>query len=175
MHIPIEHEHAPGPELRDGQSGRDRDVVEQAESHRPVRFGVVARRAYRAEAHRSLAGHQRARHRARRAGRMPCGLKRALPDEGVGIECATARRTELLDQAHVARGVDQPQLLVARGGRLATLPFGPRPRREGLLDRPQPPRRVGVAGRVRLRVVGQARGVAEVEPRGRAASVVHLL
>ena len=62
--VPVEYEHALHPVLADRQLGGDRHIVEQAEAHRAVAFGVVAGGPYSAEAHRRLAGEQRLRHRA---------------------------------------------------------------------------------------------------------------
>ena len=41
VHVPVEHEDALGAEVADRERGRDCDVVEQAEPHRPVGFRVV--------------------------------------------------------------------------------------------------------------------------------------
>ena len=42
MYIPVNDHHPFQPELGDRQLGADRDVVEQAEPHRPVAVGVMA-------------------------------------------------------------------------------------------------------------------------------------
>ena len=64
---------------------RDRDVVEQAEPHRPVGLGVMARRPDQRQ--RRLAGLERVTRRVdRRAGRQQRDLVRLRARERIGIE-----------------------------------------------------------------------------------------
>ena len=102
--VPVEDEHALGPELADRQLGGDRDVVEEAEAHRPPRFGVVAGGAQRAEADPVLAAQQRPRHRAGASGGVQGGPVGGLADEGVGVDGAAVRRGRARGSTRCGRG-----------------------------------------------------------------------
>ena len=95
VHVPVEDEHALYAELAPRQLGRDGDVVEQAEAHRTVGFGVVPRRAQRRKTHPSLPGEQCA-HQLTGAS---CGVQRGavgiLADDRVGIGSTAAGRRQL--------------------------------------------------------------------------------
>jgi hypothetical protein len=81
VHVPVDNHHALQAELGDRQLGCDRDVVEQAEPHRTVLAGMVARRAQRAEAGAALIGDQMPDHRARASRRVDRGLVRGRADD----------------------------------------------------------------------------------------------
>ena len=55
-------------QLADRVLGGDRDVVEEAEAHRPGRFGVVPRRTHTTERDVGFVLHQCPRHLARATG-----------------------------------------------------------------------------------------------------------
>ena len=100
-------EHAPGAQLGDREGGGERDVVEQAEPHRAVGFGVMTGGTYGAEPERRLAGHQRTRHLERAAGGMERGAKGGLADERVPIDRAAAGERQLPDPLDVTSGMDE--------------------------------------------------------------------
>ena len=56
--VPVEDQDALGAAGVERVGGGDGDVVEQAEAHRPVALGVVARRPQGAEGELGLAGEQ---------------------------------------------------------------------------------------------------------------------
>ena len=94
-------------------SGRDRDVVEEAEAHHPLLQGVMSGRAHEGEAavERSLD-----RGACREGGRL---VGRGRPD-GVGSDPRAAGKR--LNASEVLRGVAKEQLLL--GGRAALGPRG---------------------------------------------------
>ena len=114
--VPVEDEDPLGAELADRQLGRDRDVVEEAEAHRPRRFGVVAGGAHGAEADPVLAAEQRPGHRAGAAGGVQGRAVGGLADEGVGVDRAAAGEAELADRLDVTGAVDELQLASLGGG-----------------------------------------------------------
>ena len=57
MDVEIDHRHALGAVVGAGVKRGNGDAVEQAESHRPRRLGVVSRRAHRAEGVVGLTRH----------------------------------------------------------------------------------------------------------------------
>ena len=167
VHVPVEHEHPLRAQLRDGEGGGERDVVEQAEPHRPVGFGVVAGGAHAAEPQRRLAGHQRAGHLTRAAGGVQRGAVGGLADERVGVDRAAPGQRELPDPLDVTGAVHELQLRLLGGRGGAPLPAQPVARGQRALDLLQALGRVGMLGHVRPRIVLQARRVAEVEARVR--------
>jgi hypothetical protein len=67
--VPVEDQHALGAVRRRRMARRDRRVAEEAEAHRAVGLGVVARGTQRREAGGGLAGQQRVDERDAAAGR----------------------------------------------------------------------------------------------------------
>ena len=167
VHVPVEDEHAARAELGDRELRGDGDVVEQAEAHRTIRFGVVAGRAQRREAGARFAGEQRARQLAGAAGGVQRRAVGGLADVGVRVDRAAAARGELLDRTNQARVVDQLQPALLRGRRGAPLPPEPVLGREHTLELEQPLGRVGVRGHVHAWIVLQRGRVAEIQPRAR--------
>ena len=131
--VPVEDRHALEPVGLLRVAGRDRDVVEQAEAHRPIDAGVVAGRAGQGEQavgpvvglHRDRV--DRGEHRSRRQQALVERLRR---DPGVGVEPERrvgARALEQLDEALVvgAQRVGHPR--VPRRQDEELIPFGTRP------------------------------------------------
>jgi hypothetical protein len=113
----------------------DRDVVEEAEPHRPSRVGVMTGRAVDRRAGRDLAAGQRVGQRRGPAGRVQRRLPGAGRGDGVDVDHAAALRAEALDAIHVQRVVHRLERLAGGRGRLAHVPAEPVARGEGLLDR----------------------------------------
>ena len=158
--VPVEDQHLLDPALRERVRDPDRDVVEQAEAHRPPRFGVVAGRAQPAEREAVLAGEQPLRRARGGAGPAQRRLPGGFADERVGVEGAAAGRAEALRSGRRARTRGRGS---ARGARLAAprRPTGPasRRRRAGARSRGSA-RRSRDAGRCRDRTTrgGGSRG-----------------
>ncbi len=124
--------------LRAGVGGGHRDVVEQAEPHRPLALGVMPRRPHEHQ-RRSAARHRVVDADQRRPGRQASQLVGLRRGERVGIEHRGAARGSR-DALDVVAIVDRPQLLERR-----------RPRRQ---DRPALP---APGGRHRVEDVGPFR------------------
>ncbi len=112
VHVPIDDRHAlPGCcELRRS----DRDVVEEAEAHRPVGHGMVSRRAARRKGDVTRSGLERVDGVEHGTG----GPQRGGPRPGrrvrVGIEIAPASLAEAFELRHVARGVHTLEIVDGR-------------------------------------------------------------
>jgi hypothetical protein len=174
MDVPVEDQHTRGAKSRDRGSGRDRDVVEEAEAHRARRLRVVACRTHAAEAGVGLAGQQQADHLDRTARGVQRGVERRFADVGVRVDRAAALPAQRRDRVHVAARVDELEVLCARRIRFDARPAEPVALAERALECEQPLGRVRVPGREQARIVLQARGVAQVDtcsrggPRARA-------
>jgi hypothetical protein len=164
--VPVEDEDALGAQLGDRQLGGDRDVVEEAEAHRPVRLGVVAGRPAGAEGDRGVAGEEPADHLAGAPGRVKGGAVGGLAGVGVGVDRAAAGGAEPADPLDVPALVDAQQVPLLGDGGEEALPAEPVALGERRLDRPQPQRRLGVPRQPGAGVVLQAGRVAEVEHAG---------
>ena len=98
-------------------AGGDGGIVEEAETHRRRRFGVMARRPRGDEGVFDLAGH----HLVDREHRSPGGADRRLPGAGrhggvlVDPDAPFLGRG-LLDRRHVVGGMDAPQASSATRG-----------------------------------------------------------
>ena len=170
VHVPVEDQHPLRAALGDRVRGGHRDVVEQAEAHRPVALGVVPGRPKAAERSSRVAGEQalgRPRGAPPRSGAPP---RRSARSATVSWSIMPPpARAKLLDRVDVSGIVDALERLAVGGGRLGALraePVALRPWR----PRPPPaaPRSPG-AGRCRggARRGGRRRGplVGTVTPR----------
>ena len=157
---------ARAPSSRDRHLGRDRDVVEEAEAHRPVRLRrggrTAARRRSRPRPRRRAARGSSRRRRRRRAApprrrprRRRC--RRRSRRRRRGRACGSPRRARALwtssssrsSAAGACRRSQPSQSRSASAASIATHPLG----------------RLGVPGHQLPRVVLEAGGVAEVEHR----------
>ena len=111
-----------GAKLADRELGRDRDVVEQTEAHRAIRFGMMPGGSHPAETEPRLASHQCPSHLAGAAGGVQRRAVRGLPDERVRVDRAATGQRQLLDLLDVACAVDQLQLGLRRRRRLRAAP-----------------------------------------------------
>ena len=145
---------------RDRSCGRHGDVVEQAEAHRALALGVMAGGPDPAEADLGLAGEQRADHLTAAPAACRAASIRGLARRKVSGSIAPPRRAQLADGAHVALGVDELELRLARRRRLAALPAQPVPLGRARA-RASPGARACRDGPARTAgIVGQARRVA---------------
>ena len=167
-------------ELGDRRGGRDGDVVEQAEAHRPAPLRRGGRRDARRRSPTSrLAREQRAapsrRRRPRRAGRP---RRRPRPTNVSASIAPPPRGAQLADRAHVLGGVDELELRLARPpGRLRRSHPSQSRSASAALERDQPLGRVGMPGREHAagRAPGRRGGCREAPASRRHAApiVVH--
>ena len=162
MNVPVEDEHALGAKLCDRQLRRDRDIVEEAEAHSAIWFGVMPGGPHSTEAQARLVSHQRPCHLTGAAAACS-GAVGGLPDVCVRVHRAATGQREFLDLLDVSCAVDQLQLgLRCRRG-FGSLPAQPVTRGEGMLDRLQAIRGVRMLPHVHPRIV-RAAPAAETEP-----------
>jgi hypothetical protein len=159
VHVPIEDENLLHPELVRGQLGRDGDVVEQAEAHRPVGLGVVTCGTRDAESRVRLARDELADHRAHPSRRVERREIGALTDERVGVDLPTPAGAQCLDRRYVRLGVHKHQLCGAREWSLHALAAEPSSARHRGFDGSYRGRRVRMLGQQRARVVIERSGV----------------
>ena len=124
--VPVEDQHALEPVAVDRVPRGDRHVVEQAEPHRPRDLGVVAGRAMQ----RNAARRTRLQRSASTSPTAPPAACSAASNEsgagdGVEVEIAAARGTELLDRTDVAGGMHRLDQRSRARARLAHLPAQP--------------------------------------------------
>jgi hypothetical protein len=165
--VPVEDQHALGAVGRRRVARSDRRVAEEAEAHRAVGLGVVARRAQRREAGRGLAGQQRVDEPDAAAGRAQRRRVGRRDGDRVHVDAAAAACAQLLDAADVALGMDREQALARRLRRLrerAAEPALPLHRR---LQRDDPRRTLGMAGDI----VGERELVAQPDGPGHPGTV----
>ena len=142
--VPVEDQHALDPEVIKRVLGSHRDVVEQAEAHRPGLGGVVTRRAVGAESDRRIATEQELRHPHRPAGCVQRSLERASAHHRVEIKLAAAARRHGLDCPDVRQRVNRGQRRAVGRRRLQPRETKPIPRRKLMRDRGDPRRLLGV-------------------------------
>ncbi len=94
---------------RERMRGADRDIVEQAESHRRAARGVMARRAHRAERARGTAIEQRVDRGADRARGAQRGFERIGRHHRIGVELRVA-----VVRRGVAHEINQRRVVHAR-------------------------------------------------------------
>ena len=113
VHVPIHDEHLAPPEVLRVARG-ERDVIEEAKPHGPIRQGVVAGRPRHAEGRPSVP-HDPALHgREGHTGGSECRLPAAGPEHGVRIQGAAAPRRQRLEGVEVAGLVHALQRLARR-------------------------------------------------------------
>jgi hypothetical protein len=119
VHVEVDDGHALQAVHVQRMARRHGHVVEEAEAHRLVARGMVARRAHRAEGVVHLAGQHRVGGRHGRTGRAQRGLQRATADGGVRVH-----RMVLAQAVHAAHLVED----------LGDVAAGMGPRQTGGLD-----------------------------------------
>src|SRR5215212_3801043 len=159
MDVPVEHQDPVHSTAGECVGGGDRDVVEQAEAHRPVPLRVVTRRSQAAEGESAV--NEQA---LGRVGRAAGGMKRSVPGPGAGhgveVDHPAATRRELLDRVDVSVAVHPEELFALSGGGLDQLQPQPVALRHRLLDRGQAPG----ALRVPAGVVLERARMSDVQP-----------
>ena len=130
VRVPVDDHHPLAPRRQGGR--RHRDVVEQAEAHRPVRRGVMTGRAQREERGVGLAPLETLGRVEPRSGGEEGGVPRLGPGRGVGVEVAAPNR----QTAPERRGTPRDGASPARPAWQVGAQPGPG-RRRGRLPRPR--------------------------------------
>jgi len=163
MDVPIEYKHAFQSVLSDrGLCGR-RDVVEQAEPHRPRALGVVSGRSQAAEANRFLTAQQPVDHQAGPSRSMKRSAEGRLADERVLIDRPPAGRGKLTDHLDVPPAVDLLERGVGHDGRVEDVKSQPVERSHFLFDRDNPLRSVGMLKQLLGGIVRKGREVTNID------------
>ena len=106
MHVPIDDQHAIELMLVASDAGRDGDVVEQAEAHRPLGERMMAGRPHEAQRRLRFAREHAIDRIARRAGGQLGHVERRGADDRVRIDVPAAARGQRRDAIDVSRFVD---------------------------------------------------------------------
>ena len=114
VYIPIHDQHPFQPVPFAEAAGGDGDVVEEAESHRPISFGVVPRRTHQGEAIVSLAGHDRVDQREETSTGQERGLVRMRRHGCVGVKGLRSTTCGVRHTLQVLLVVHQRNFLVGR-------------------------------------------------------------
>jgi ribosome biogenesis GTPase A len=117
MHVEVDDEDAFDSAPADEMPCGDRDVVEQAEAHRPPRERVMAGRPDRAERILAGSGQHFVARGDRRSGRSTCRVERMRRHHGVGIELRRRAEARLLDGVDVGRLVTEVEIVATRRSR----------------------------------------------------------
>jgi hypothetical protein len=147
VHVPVEHQDPLHSAFGDRVRGGDRDVVEQAEPHRPPPLRVVSGRAKAAKG-QVLAVQQALGGVGGAAGRVQGSPPGAGAGDGVEIDHPSTPPRQLLDRVDVPFLVNAKQLLALSRRRLNQLQSEPVPIRQRLLDRGQASGVLGVTAGV---------------------------
>ncbi len=158
VHVEVDDRHALEAMHLDRMARGDRDVVEDAEAHRPRAASMVARRPHRAERRgRFFRDHEVGGHDAG-AGGAQRGVQRVAIHRGIGIEVHRAFfRRHLADGAHVFQRMHARELLV--GGERCLVGFHVRGDTRGdqlIVDRGEAR---GLLGMLRAHVMPEAIGM----------------
>ncbi len=139
----------------------DGDVVEEAETHRPVALRMMPGRPHRAECAAAVAAHHEVRGEDQRAGGVQRRGQRIGAHRGVGIDVVQARgRRFRLDRRDVSRAVHARELVALRRRRRVMHEVAVESGADqAIADRTQP---VGALGVIRPHVVQQRRRVGDV-------------
>jgi hypothetical protein len=160
VHVPVQDQDALGT-LIERVLGRDRDSVEETESHRRRPLGVVPGRAHATEGERRATGQQLVHHRARPARGVHRRLVGAPAHDRVGVDRTAARLGRRADRIHVLLGVNRGHRAPVGRGRLAPLQPEPAAGLQHALDRRDPRLVLGMGAGVVL----EGARVVEVERR----------
>lgn len=117
MDVPVENQNAFYSVFRLECTSRDGDVVDQAESHRAIGFGVVAGRADRGEARLGAPGRDLSHQVDAAPGREQRDFEALRADVGVGVELCGGVCTGSGDPVEVLRSVDPLDLVRRRRSR----------------------------------------------------------